>query len=119
MNRDSLGGMETQRPIVFLDALIRLQAMLGHHVKVEFNDYGTFFGGGFEGKLEKVDTEPKGVGISAFVSGGAGFFLDPDNCQAYWVDIGTEAWLEFHRPIGPLVAIQAVDADDAGDGSDQ
>jgi hypothetical protein len=106
---DPLEGMDRDilRPIIFLDALLRLQAMLGHHVKVELNDYGCFFGCGFEGELEIVETMPSSASaISAFIAGGGGFFLDPEDCQAYVADAGEEVWLEFHRPVGPVVAIQ-------------
>ncbi len=112
MSADPLESVDILRPIVFLDALIRLQTMLGRQVKVELNDYGCFFGCGFEGRLEKVETMPSGKSaISAFVGKGGGFFLDPDDCQAYVVDSGRDGptWLEFHRPVGPVVAIQAVD----------
>lgn len=91
VSADPLEGVDILRPIVFLDALIRLQTMLGRHVKVELNDNGCFFGCGFEGKLEKVETMPSSKSaISAFVGGGGGFFLDPDDCQAYVVDAGQD-----------------------------
>jgi hypothetical protein len=102
--------MELLRPIVFLDALLRMQAMLGAHVKVTLNEYGCFFGCGFEGKLKRVESMPGSkAGICVVLDGGAGFFLDPEDCQAMLVDCGDVWWLEFHRPIGPVVAIQEVE----------
>lgn len=96
--------------IKFLDALVRLQRMLGHHVKVELNDYECFFGCGFEGILVRIETMPGETGaISAFIGDTAGFFLDPDDCKAFYVDAGEESWLEFHRDHGPVVAIQAIE----------
>jgi hypothetical protein len=102
--------------IDFLDALVRLQGMLGHHVKVELNDYESFFGCGFEGSLLRIETVPgEAAAISVFISGSAGFFLDPEDCKAYAVDAGEVSWLEFHRTSGPVIAIQALDASpDAG-----
>jgi hypothetical protein len=102
--------------IDFVDALRRLQGLLGYHVKVELNDYESFFGCGFEGTLLRVETVPgEAAAISVFVSGSAGFFLDPGDCKAFAVDAGEISWLEFHRTSGPVIAIQAVDASpDAG-----
>jgi hypothetical protein len=98
------------RPITFLDALMHLQGMLGRHVAVQMNEYGCFFGCGFEGTLERVDSLPgSATGICVVLDGGAGLFLDPENCQSYLVDGGEVFWLEFHRPVGPVLAIQAID----------
>lgn len=109
MSTGPLEGMDTQRPIAFLEALLHLQAMLGREVKVELNDYGCFFGCGFAGRLERIETMPEGKeAISALISGGAGVFLDPEECQPFLVQAGDEIWLEFHRPVGPTVAIHAV-----------
>ena len=105
-------GMDTDllRPITFLDALMRLQGMLGHHVAVQMNEYGCFFGCGFEGTLKRVDSLPgTATGICVVLDGGAGLFVDPGNCQPYLVDGGEVFWLEFHRPVGPVLAIQAID----------
>jgi hypothetical protein len=102
--------------IDFIEALRRLQGMLGQHVKVELNDYESFFGCGFEGSLLRIETVPgEAAAISVFISGSAGFFLDPGDCKAYAVDAAEVSWLEFHRTSGPVIAIQAVDASpDAG-----
>jgi hypothetical protein len=98
------------RPITFLDALLRLQGMLGSHVAVQMNEYGCFFGCGFEGTLDRVDSLPgTATGICVVLDGGAGLFLDPETCQPYLVDGGEVFWLEFHRPVGPVLAIQALD----------
>ena len=98
------------RPITFLDALMHLQGMLGSHVAIQMNEYGCFFGCGFEGALKRVDSLPgSATGICVVLDGGAGFFLDPENCQPYLVDGGEVFWLEFHRPVGPVLAIQAID----------
>lgn len=105
--RPSQEGMELLRPIVFFDALLRLQAMLGDHVKVTVNEYGIFFGCGFEGTLKKVEAMPGSTaGICVVLDAGAGFFLDPEDCEAMLVDCGEIWWLEFHRPVGPVLAIQ-------------
>ena len=40
---------------------------------------------------------------------GLGFFLDPDKCQPFLVDGGDVFWLEFHRPVSPALAIQAIE----------
>jgi hypothetical protein len=98
------------RPITFLDALLRLQSMLGSHVAVQMNEYGCFFGCGFEGTLTRVDSLPgSATGICVVLEGGSGLFLDPESCQPYLVDGGDVFWLEFHRPVGPVLAIQAID----------
>jgi hypothetical protein len=103
--------MDSLRPIAFLDALLRLQGMLGSHVKVTMNEYGCFFGCGFEGRLKRVDSMPgSAAGICVVLDGGAGFFLDPDICQAMLVGGGDVVWLEFHRQVGPVLAIQAVES---------
>lgn len=101
---------ELLRPITFLDALMHLQGMLGRHVAVQMNEYGCFFGCGFEGTLKRVDSLPgSATGICVVLEGGAGFFLDPEDSQSYLVDGGEVYWLEFHRPVGPVLAIQAID----------
>jgi hypothetical protein len=98
------------RPITFLDALMRLHGMLGRHVAVQMNEYGCFFGCGFEGTLARVDSLPgSATGICVVLDGGAGLFLDPEDSQSYLVDGGEVFWLEFHRPVGPVLAIQAID----------
>jgi hypothetical protein len=98
------------RPITFLDALMRLQGMLGRHVAVQMNEYGCFFGCGFDGILKRVDSLPgSATGICVVLDGGAGLFLDPEDSQSYLVDGGEVFWLEFHRPVGPVLAIQAID----------
>lgn len=98
------------RPITFLDALMHMQGMLGRDVALEMNEYGCFFGCGFKGTLKRVDSLPgSGTGICAVFDDGAGFFLDPEKCQPYLVDGGEVIWLEFHRPVGPVLAIQAID----------
>lgn len=112
MSQGPANGMEKDllRPITFLDALMHLQGMLGRHVAVQVNEYGCFFGCGFEGTLKRVDSLPGSpAGICVVLEGGAGFFLDPDDCQSYLVDGGEVFWLEFHRPVGPVLAIQAMD----------
>lgn len=101
---------ELFRPITFLDALMHLQGMLGHHVAVEMNEYGCFFGCGFEETLRRVDSLPgSATGICVVLEGGAGFFLDPEDCQPFLVGGGEVHWLEFHRPVGPVLAIQAIE----------
>lgn len=108
MNPDSLGGMEIVRPIGFTDALGRLQRMLGVQVKVEVNEYSRFFGCGFEGVLERVETlPPENTAIRLVLSGGAGFYLDPEEVQTFVGGDFAEAptWLEFQLKAGPAVAI--------------
>jgi hypothetical protein len=50
--------VEVLRPIEFIDALMRLQAMIGVEVRVVLNDHGHFFGCGFQGRLLYVQTLP-------------------------------------------------------------
>lgn len=112
MSQGPIRGMDKEflRPITFFDALLHLQGMLGKHVAVELNEYGCFFGCGFEGILRNVDSHPgTAAGICAHLDGGLGFFLDPDKCQPFLVDGGDVFWLEFHRPVGPVLAIQAIE----------
>jgi hypothetical protein len=98
------------RPITFLNALMHLQGMLNRHVAVEVTEYGCFFGCGFEGALKRVDSLPGSeTGICVVLEGGAGFYCDPENCRPYLVDGGEVRWIEFHRPAGPILAIQAID----------
>jgi hypothetical protein len=56
VKRDSWRNMENLRSIGFDEALCHLQGMLGLEVKVTVNDYAHFFGCGFEGALERVQT---------------------------------------------------------------
>lgn len=112
MNPDRWRAMEdVLRPIPFLAALERLQEMLGSTVSVQLNDYGTFFGCGFEGTLERVETMPPGDrAIRVVLSGGAGFFLDPNQVKSFLAADGQEGsnWLEFQRPQGPAIAIELI-----------
>lgn len=105
-------GMEKDllRPITFLSALMYTQAMLHSEVAVEMTEHGCFFGCGFEGTLQRVESLPgSATGICVVLDGDAGLFLDPEDCQPYLVDGGEIWWLEFHRPDGPVLAIQAID----------
>lgn len=98
------------RPITLLNALMHLQGMLDKEVAVEMNEYGCFFGCGFSGTLERVESLPgSATGIVIVLGDGAGMFLDPETCQAFLVGGGDVWWLEFHRPVGPVLAIQAID----------
>jgi hypothetical protein len=72
---------------------------------------GSFFGCGFEGSLQRVETMPPGDRvIRAVISGGAGFFVDPNQVNSFLAgDIAAgPTWLEFQRPKGPAIAIEAL-----------
>lgn len=102
-------------PITFLAALERLQDLLGCEVSVQLNDYGSFFGCGFEGVLERVETVPPGErAIRVVLAGGAGFFLDPTQVSSYLAGAvpGGPAWLEFQRPAGPAITVEPVRDDE-------
>jgi hypothetical protein len=104
VNPDRWRAMEdVLRPIPFLAALERLQGMLGSTVSVQLNDYGSFFGCGFEGTLERVESMPPGDrAIRVVLSGGAGFFLDPNQVMSFLSE-GTQGLgcLEFQSSPGP------------------
>jgi hypothetical protein len=98
------------RPIGFTDALRRLHGMLGSEVKVAVNDYGLFFGCGFEGALERVQTlPPDDTAVRLVLRDGAGFFLDPADVEVFVGGGFSEGptWLEFHLDRGPTVTVEA------------
>jgi hypothetical protein len=101
--------MEILRSIGFSEALRHLQGMLGLEVKVAVNDYGHFFGCGFEGELERVQTlPPDGIAVRLVLSGGAGFFLDPADVEVFVGGGFSEGptWLEFRVAAGPTITIE-------------
>ncbi|MFL5901041.1 MAG: hypothetical protein ACJ75S_07565 [Solirubrobacterales bacterium] len=79
---------------------------MGLEVKVVVNDYGRFFGCGFEGALERVQTlPPDDTAVRLVLSGGAGSFFDPPDVEVF-VDGGFPegpTWLEFRLSAGPTV----------------
>jgi len=106
----SLTPMEVLRPIEFTDALLRLQGMIGSEIKVILNHYGHFFGCGFEGELECVQTlPPDDTAVRLVIAGGGGLFLDPADLEVF---IGGSVvdgarWLEFHLSCGAAVTLEA------------
>lgn len=108
--------MDVLRPIRFTDALVRLQELIGLEVKVTLNVYEHFFGSGFEGKLDRVETlPPDHSAISVVVDGRQGFFLDPADTEAF-EGSGAEddaGWLEFRLAFGVSVIVEPVTLCDA------
>ncbi len=109
MKPDPWRHMEILRPIDFSEALGYLQGMLGREVKVVVNDYGRFFGCGFEGTIERVETlRPDDIAVRVVLARDGGFFLDPADAQAF---IGGDSsddqtWLEFHVANGPTITME-------------
>jgi len=109
MTNRPLQTMTSYRPIEPRQALLRLQVLLNRPVKVEVNDYGSFFGCAFRGTLEQVEVLPASeTAITVFLSGGGGFFLDFDSADAFLVrEGGGPPWLEFRRRDGgPTIEVQ-------------
>ena len=108
---EPLALMEVLRPITFTDALVRLQGMIGSQVKVIVNHYGHFFGCGFEGELECVQTlPPDDIAVRLVVGAGGGLFLDPGCVDAFIGGGGAgegQGCLEFHLSGGAAVTIEA------------
>lgn len=110
MTNSSLKGMSSPRPQEPRQALLRLLALLGQPVKVEMNDYGSFFGCAFRGILDQVESIPgSDTAISVFLSDGGGFFLDFEIVDTFLVrDGGQPPWLEFRRRDGgPTIEVHA------------
>ena len=107
---EPLALMEVLRPIEFNDALLRLQGMIGSEVKVIVNFYGRFFGCGFEGELDSVQTlPPDDTAVRLVFDAGAGLFLDPADVEAF---LGGSAgsgpsWLELRLSFGATVTIES------------
>jgi hypothetical protein len=101
--------MENLRSIGFNEALRHLQGMLGLEVKVTVNDYGRFFGCGFEGDLERVQTlPPDDTAVRLVLGGGAGFFLDPADVEVFVSGGFSEGatCLEFRLAAGATVTVE-------------
>ena len=104
-----LAPMDVLRPIAFTDALVRLQELIGLEVKVTLNVYEHFFGSGFEGKLDCVETlPPDHSAISVVMDGRQGFFLDPADTEAFEGSRaeGDAGWLEFKMTFGLSVIVE-------------
>jgi hypothetical protein len=78
MKPDPWRHIEILRPIDFDEALDYLQGMLGREVKVLVNDYCRFFGCGFEGTLERVETlPPDDTAVRVVLARGGGLLPRP------------------------------------------
>jgi hypothetical protein len=103
--------MEILGPVHFNEALRHLHGVLGLEIKVTVNDYGRFFGCGFGGLLERVETlPPDDTAVRVVLRGDAGFFLDPADVEVF-VGGGFSAgptWLEFRVVCGPTITVEAV-----------
>jgi len=100
--------VDALRKISFADALGSLQAMLGKHVTVEFNDHRRFLGCGFSGDLERVETlPPDHVAIRLVLSGGS-LFLDPAEVTVHVSGdcVLGFGFLEFWVDSGPSIKIE-------------
>jgi hypothetical protein len=76
--------VDTLRPTPFEEALRHLHGLLGQRIKVTVNDYGRFFGCGFEGALERVETlPPDDKVVRVVLGGGGGLFLDPTDVEVF------------------------------------
>ena len=109
MTPDPFAGMESLREIVFTDALLRMQGMLGCEVKLELNQYERFLGLCSLARLERVETlPPDDRAVRLVFDNGTTFFLDPEEVRS-WLGGGFEVgptWIEFHVPDGPIVALE-------------
>lgn len=108
MRQDLWRRMDILRPIEFTEALEHLQAMLGQEVRVAVNAYGRFFGCGFEGVLERVQTlPPDDIAVQLVFKGGAGLFLDPAEVEIFLGGASSElAWIELRVVEGSTVTIE-------------
>jgi hypothetical protein len=105
-----LDFMEALRPIEFTDALLRLQELIGSEVKVIVNFYGRFFGCGFDGELDSVQTlPPDDTAVRLVFDAGPGLFLDPADVEAFLGGIAGSgsSWLELHLSFGATVTIES------------
>ncbi len=123
MTPNPLPRMVLEEPVAFVVALHRLQSMLEKRVLVELNHFGSFFGCGLEGALERVETlPPDNTSIRVVLSGGGGFFVDPADVETYLITDGEtgSTWLEFQLRSGPTLVIREDDHEllaEAGDGA--
>jgi hypothetical protein len=94
------------KPIDITDALRWLQGYIGKRVTIEFNDYGDFFGGGFDGYLLKVQPlPPDDHSLRVVLAGGSGFFFDPAVVRLYLACDSGPPQLEIRRKAGPAITV--------------
>ena len=85
--------------------------MIGTQIKATVNLYGQFFGGGWESKLNRVETlPPDNEAISFVVDERSGFYLDPADTEVYVGSGSTQSsWLEFRLAFGVSVVVERAD----------
>lgn len=100
--------MNELEQIDFTVALRRLQGLIGTQIKATVNLYGQFFGGGWEGELNRVETlPPDNEAVSFVVDKRSGFYLDPADTEVYVGPGSTQSgWLEFRMAFGVSVVVE-------------
>ena len=97
------------RKIEFVDALGRLQSLLGQELRVLVNFRGTFGGATMEGRLTRVQTlPPENSAVNILLEDRQGLLLDPIDTEMLLVDErGGRRWcLEFHLPSGVAIVLE-------------
>jgi hypothetical protein len=97
------------RKIEFVDALRRLQGLLGRELRVLVHFHGTFAGVGMEGRLSRVQTlPPDNEAVSILLDERQSLMLDPIDTEVLLVEDPPEGrwWLEFHLPSGVMALIE-------------
>lgn len=108
-----LTPMDAMRPITFRDALLHLQALIGAEINVTMNYDGHFFGSGFAGRLDRVDTfPPDNSAIKVVLQDNHGFFLDPADTDAFAgpIDDSDARTLELKLAFGVSLTIEPSDS---------
>lgn len=104
-----LSPMGTVTKIAFVDALGRLQDLLGEEVSVLVSFHGTFGGVVMRGTLTRVDTVPPDhSAIDVLLDDRQSLMLDPIDTEVLLVEDLRERrwWLEFHLPSGVMATVE-------------
>ncbi|MFN8215167.1 MAG: hypothetical protein U0R71_01085 [Solirubrobacterales bacterium] len=97
--------------IEFAAALGRLQALLGHELRVLVNFRGTFGACAMQGTLTRVQTlPPDHSAVNVLLDDRQSLMLDPIDTQVLLLDAHDGRWsLEFHLPSGVMAALEPAD----------
>ncbi len=109
MSLTPLSPMGTVTKIEFVDALGRLQDLLGREVGVLVSFRGTFGGAVMRGRLTRVDTVPPDhAAVDVLLDDRQSLLLDPIDTEVLLVEdrCGGRWWLEFHLPSGVMASVE-------------
>jgi len=99
------------RKIEFVDALGRLQSLLGRELRVLVHFHGIFGGVAMEGRLSRVQTlPPDNEAVSILLDDRQSLMLDPIDTEVLLLDDRREGrwWLEFHLPSGVVASVEEI-----------